>query len=53
MMKVATFDRVAEALALTTLLLMKADSVFPHQKRNIERSLSLKNGAFSRLKMGN
>ena len=53
MMEVSSFNKVKEALDLTTKLLMKADSVFPHEKRNIERILSLKNGAFSRLKMGN
>ena len=52
-MKATTFDRVEESLALTAMLLMKADSVFPHKKRDIERSLSLKNGAFSRMKKGN
>lgn len=53
MMEVATFNKVKEALDLTTKLLMKADSVFPHEKRNIERNLCLKNGVFSRLKRGN
>lgn len=53
MIKVATFDRVAESLALTAKVLRKADSVFPHQRHDIEKRLKLKHGAFSRLKRGN
>jgi hypothetical protein len=45
-MEVKTFDRVAESLTLT------ADSVFPHQRHDIEKRLKLKHGAFSRLKRG-
>jgi hypothetical protein len=51
-MKVLTFDRVAESKALTTSVLMKADSVFPHQRHEIEKRLKLKHGAFSRMKKG-
>lgn len=47
-----TFDRVAESLALTTMVLKKADSVFPHQRHDIEKRLKLKHGVFSRLKKG-
>ena len=51
-MEVTTFDRVAESLTLTTMVLKKADSVFPHQRHDIEKRLKLKHGAFSRLKRG-
>lgn len=52
-MKVTTFDRVAESVALTAGVLNKADSVFPHQRHEIEKRLRLKHGAFSRMKKGN
>lgn len=52
-MEVTTFDRVAESVALTTRVLKKADSVFPHQRHEIEKRLKLKHGAFSRMKKGN
>ena len=52
-MKVESFDKVKESLALTAMLLQKADSVFPHEKRNIERNLCVKNGVFARLKNSN
>lgn len=52
-MKEESFDKVEESLALTAMLLQKADSVFPHEKRNIERNLCVKNGVFARLKNSN
>ena len=51
-MDLKKIERVAESLALTTMVLKKADSVFPHQRHDIEKRLKLKHGAFSRLKKG-
>ena len=52
-MEVESFNKAKESLALTAMLLLKADSVFPHEKRSIERNLCLKNGVFARLKNSN
>lgn len=52
-METIVFDRVAESVALTTMVLRKADSVFPHRRHEIEKRLKLKHGAFSRMKKGN
>ena len=51
-MKVIAFDRAAESVTLTARVLRKADSVFPHQRHDIEKRLKLKHGAFSRMKKG-
>ena len=53
MSEMPNFDRVEDSLYLTTLVLRKADSVFPHQRHEIEKRLKLQHGVFSRLKRGN
>jgi len=52
-MEISSFDPVESSLSLTKLMLRKYDSVFPHQRHDLEKRLKLQHGVFSRIKKGN
>lgn len=52
-MEINSSDLVEGSLSLTKLVLRKYDSIFPHQRHNLERRLKLQHGVFSRIKKGN